>query len=162
LSNEFNVFPDIFGAISGEIELQCTLIVGQTMKTHETYELHLQFGSDEPTDLSQFDSLARQLNEEFRQANIASELPVVNAPVGTKSGFEVAVGAILVKVAPTLLPLVLQQLKKFIARSPDHSIKAKVQLGDKSIEVEYPTAAAPSEHDVAILVEKLTGTIARE
>jgi hypothetical protein len=132
------------------------------MKNEDNCELFLQFRSDQPTEQASLDSLARRLNVEFQQANITSDLPLATAPFGTRSGLEVAAGAILVKVAPTLIPLVLQQLKKFISRSPDHSIKVKVQLGDKSVEVEYPTASSSSEQDVSALVKNLIGTIAHE
>ena len=130
------------------------------MENQDTLELLVQFGSDEPTEPVQLDRLARTLNREFQQSNVVSSLLEVNAPSGTKSGLEVAAGAILVKVAPGLVPLVIEQLKKFISRSPDRSVKAKVQLGDRSVEVEYPTVNSTSQEEIASLVERLTGTIA--
>jgi hypothetical protein len=130
------------------------------MEHSETCELLLELGSDEPTETAQLNHLARKLNKEFQQANIDSGLPTVPAPAETRSGLEVMAGAILVKVAPDLIPLVLKQLMKFIFRSPDRSIKVKVQLGDRSVEVEYPTAASLSDDDVAALVKRLRGTIA--
>jgi hypothetical protein len=129
------------------------------LESQKICELRLEFGSEEPTEQAQLDRLARQLNKELQQADIDSDLAGEAAPTGTRSGLEVAAGAILVKVAPDLISVILKRLKKFISRSPDRTIKAKVQLGDRSVEVEYPTDISPSDQDVTALVEKLTGTL---
>ena len=124
-----------------------------------TCELLLEFTSNEPTETAQLDRLARLLNQEFERANLDSTLPKIQAPAGTRTGIEVAVGAVLVKAAPEVIPHILEKLREFIFRSRDRSIKAKVQLGDKIVEVEYPTEGLPSQEDVTALVEKLRGTI---
>ena len=46
-------------------------------------------------------------------------------------------GVLLVAVLPTVLPKVLDFLQTWAVRNNDHTIKAKVQHGNRSVEIEY-------------------------
>lgn len=65
-------------------------------------------------------------------------------PLGAK-GDPVTFGALLVTVLPATLPRVIEFLQAWTDRNQDHTLRAKVQRGDRSAEIEYPANMPPDE-----------------
>lgn len=131
------------------------------MAEDEACELLLQFGSSQAIDDSELDHLTRRLYLELQNEDIDSKLPTDAAPEGTKGGVGAAIGALAVKIAPKALPALIDRIWRFLTRSPNRSVKVKIQLGKKTVEIEYPGDKALSTEDVSILVETLTGSVSR-
>ncbi len=52
-------------------------------------------------------------------------------------GDPITIGMLLVAVLPTVLPKVIEFLQTWVVRNNGHTIKAKVQQGDRSAEIEF-------------------------
>ncbi len=55
------------------------------------------------------------------------------------------VGGLLVSILPTALPKVMEFLQSWVLQNVGHTIRAKVQRGDRSAEIEYPAYMSPDE-----------------
>ncbi len=66
-------------------------------------------------------------------------------PEGAKVLDPVTLGTLIVVVLPTVLPKVMEFIQAWTLRDEGHTVKIKVQRGDRSIEVEYPKAMTPEE-----------------
>lgn len=62
-----------------------------------------------------------------------------------KKGDSTAVDELLVSVLPTALPKVVEFLQRWVSQNKDHTIRVKIELGNKSVEIEYPATMSPSE-----------------
>jgi hypothetical protein len=129
----------------------------------ETCKLVLQFGSSQAVDDSELDRLARRFNLELQNEgeDIDSKLATDAAPERSKAGIGGAIGALAIQLAPKALPVLIDRIWRFLTRSPNRSVKVKIQLGNKSVEIEYPGEKALSIEDVSNLVETLTGSVSR-
>ena len=121
-------------------------------------DLLVQFESSQPIDDGELDRLARRLNRELRQEDIASELPSSKSAEGSKSELSIAIGAVAIKIAPTLLPMLIERVRRFLARSPDKAVKVKIKMGGNNVELEYPSDKPLSTADVSALVKSLTSS----
>lgn len=63
---------------------------------------------------------------------------------GAKGGLFI-VGGMLVSILPTAFPKVMEFLQSWVSQNIGHTIRAKVQRGDRSAEIEYPSNMPPDE-----------------
>jgi len=124
-------------------------------------ELLLKFGSSQAIEDAELDRLARRFNLELQNENIDSELALATTPEETKSAIGAAIGALAVKIVPNVLPLLIERIRQFLARSPNQTVKVKIQLGDRAVDIEYPGDKRLSTKDVSVLIEALTGSVSR-
>jgi len=119
----------------------------------------LQFSSADETEDAELDRLARRLNIELQQEEIESAL-APDLPVGgTRSAMGAAVGALAVKIMPAMIPLLIERVRKFLARSQNRAVKINVRIGKNTVAIEYPTEASVSSKDIADLVKKLSASV---
>lgn len=88
---------------------------------------------------SRLDELTRQLLGELRASNLdtAGLGGRGAAPAGAKSGELVALGAIIVALAPTALPGLIAFLKDWCLRARNRSVKISRRIGDQELTLEY-------------------------
>ncbi len=88
------------------------------------------------------DRITRQLCSELRDFGVEpASMPAGAAPAGTKSADALTVGALTICVLPPMLPKLMDYLESWVQRGRDRTVKVKVQVGDRMIDVEYPSSA---------------------
>jgi hypothetical protein len=112
------------------------------------------------TDASDLDQTTRYLLAELRELDIESaELMTGDAPpVGAKTADAFSVGALVLTCLPAAIPKLLEYLQNWKKRRPDHQVKIKTQVGDRTVEVQFPPGAVSVEQlksYVDMLTEKL-------
>ena len=117
--------------------------------------LHLTVPGAEPERL---DRATARLRSELRELPVANVGPVVSssAPRGAKSGAEtVALGAILVSLAPSVVPPLLDLLKGWMNRNPGVATKIRYHSASgEQLEVEFDPNRM-SREELAGLVDTL-------
>jgi hypothetical protein len=108
--------------------------------------LHLTVPGADPERL---DRATARLRSELRDLPMANVGPVVSssAPAGAKSGAEtMALGAILVSLAPTVIPPLLDLLKGWMNRNPGVATKIRYHSASgEQLEVEFDPARMSRE-----------------
>lgn len=103
--------------------------------------------------------------QRFLQRELA-DLPIVewverprggSAEPGTKAGEALALGALVVAVAPVVLPVLIEFLKEWSLRPGNRPLKVKVARGDRSTEVEYDPRTLTAEEVKALVATLQTG-----
>lgn len=117
--------------------------------------LHLTVPGADPERL---DRATARLRSELRDLPVANVGPVLtsSAPAGAKSGAEtMALGAILISLAPTVIPPLFDLLKGWMSRNPGVSTKIRYHSASgEQLEVEFdPTRM--SREELAGLVDTL-------
>lgn len=88
------------------------------------------------------DQITRQLCSELREFGVESaSMPAGAAPAGTKSADALTIGALTICVLPPMLPKLMDYLESWVRRGRDRTVKVKVQVGDRMLDVEYPSNA---------------------
>jgi hypothetical protein len=90
------------------------------------------FDADELNQLVQ--TLMRRLEDVG--VELATLMREQESPQGAK-GDPITIGVLLVAVLPATLPKVMEFLQTWVIRNNEHMIKAKVQQGDRSAEIEF-------------------------
>jgi hypothetical protein len=100
-------------------------------------ELEIEVSAQDATD-EDLDKLTRQLLGELREADVESaELAKSgSSPQGTKSVDPVTIGSIVVAVAPTVLPKVLEMAQAWATRGQGRTVKFKGKVNGQMIEFE--------------------------
>ncbi len=107
--------------------------------------LHIE-GVGVEFDADELNQLTHSLMRSLEDVGVESVTVVRDQgiPLGAK-GDPVTIGALLVAVLPTTLPKVMEFLQAWTVRNQDHTLRAKVQRGDRSAVIEYPANMPPDE-----------------
>jgi hypothetical protein len=118
----------------------------------DNIELTLQVGQDD-ADPDDVDRDTRRLRAELQELPIESaSLVAAKTPAGAKAGDAVTLGALVVSLAPVVVPALVEFLKSWMARKEGRTIVVK-RKG-----TEFQIKAPLSEAAIARLVEQLAGT----
>ena|SRR5687767_4641345 len=103
-------------------------------------DVRVEAGADAlPEDI---DRITRQLCSEIREFGVESvSLPAGAAPAGAKSADALTIGALTICVLPPMIPKLMEYLESWVGRGRDRTVKVKLQVGDRMIDVEYPSNA---------------------
>ena len=120
--------------------------------------LNIETGYD--MDRDALDSMTRQLRSELFDLEVESVdlIREGDLPEEAKAADAVTLGALAVAVLPNLLSKLVEYLQLWSLRAEGRKIKVKTQAGNRSIELEY-TSAAISPHELQKLVETLTNAL---
>jgi len=123
-----------------------------------TIFLHIDSNSELGAD--ELDERARHLRRDLSELDVESVTAVAEgpAPAGAKSAEALALGSLAVVVLPTLLPKVVEFLQNWLLRGENRRVKMKLQVRDKSVELEYAPGVMSSS-DVQHLVAKVAGAL---
>jgi hypothetical protein len=107
------------------------------MTQPDPIELEIEVSAQDATE-EDLDKLTRQFLGELRQADVESAKLVKSgsSPQGTKSIDPVAIGSIVVAVAPTVLPKVLEMAQAWATRGQGRTVKFKGKVNGQRIEFE--------------------------
>jgi hypothetical protein len=125
----------------------------------EACDVFLQFRSVDNADDTELDRLARRLNVELQQVDIEAALAPNAETEGTRVAMGAAIGSVAVKIAPTLLPMLIERIRHFLTRSRNRTIKVNVRIGKNAVDVEYPSDNPVSTSDIANLVKTLSASV---
>ncbi len=108
--------------------------------TEDALELHVRF-QDRELSPQQVENITwgfrHTLNQEF--GRITQELSA------NKDGDALALGLLTLTLIPSMLPKFLDFLHAWAMRRENRHIKVKIQLSDKSVEIEVPQTSSPDE-----------------
>ncbi len=109
--------------------------------------LTLSIDTQDDVDADELNRLTGQLRAELEDLDVESVgfMRDRAVPEGAKVLDPVTLGTLIVVVLPTVLPKVMEFIQAWTLRDEGHTVKIKVQRGDRSIEVEYPKAMTPEE-----------------
>jgi hypothetical protein len=99
-----------------------------------------------PDDL---DALTRQLRQEMEDLGVESvtQAPAGAAPDGTKSVEAVALGTLVVRLFPAVLPSLIGFLQAWSLRGQNRAIVIKVTSANRAVELQYPVGTDRAEFD---------------
>ena len=105
----------------------------------EQVSLTILLETDASCDADQVDLQARRLRQQLREFDVDSvELGRGGSiPAGAKAGEVVALGTVLLTLAPAVLPKVIDFLQAWILRGSGRSVKIHAASGGTSFDVEY-------------------------
>jgi hypothetical protein len=103
-------------------------------------------GAGDDFDADELNQLAHSLMRSLEDVGVESVTVVRDQRIslGAK-GDPFTLGALLVAVLPATLPKVMEFLQAWTGRNKDYTLRAKVQRGDQSAEIEYPANMPPDE-----------------
>lgn len=130
------------------------------MTQSESVTVHIHLTTDgEPDELY---NSTRSLQREVADLNVDSVRPASlgPAPEGTKSAEALAVGALIVTLAPVVVPALVDLLKTWTARQTATPTKIKLTIGDRVAEVEYDPLAM-TDAEISSLVKKMQRTLTK-
>ena len=109
------------------------------MENAGLYELRLEI-SAEGASAEDLDQMTRQFLSELKDTDVESvSLASGSAvPTGAKSIDPVSIGALVMTVAPTVLPKVIDLVQAWVARGSGRTVKFKGKVGKRQIEFEGP------------------------
>jgi hypothetical protein len=122
----------------------------------ESIELTLLVKPAADADPEELDHATRSLRAELQDLPIDS-ISLATAgevPAGAKAGDAVAIGSLVLSLAPIVMPVLIDFLKSWIARKEGRLIVIRKKLGDAATEIEIK--APLSESTIAELVEQLS------
>jgi hypothetical protein len=107
------------------------------MTQSDLIELEIEVSAQDIAE-EDLDKLTRQLLGELHESDIESAELAKNdaAPQGTKSIDPVTVGSIVVAVAPTVLPKLVEAVQAWVMRGQGRIVKFKGKVGGEMIEFE--------------------------
>jgi hypothetical protein len=99
-----------------------------------------------PDDL---DALTRQLRKELEGLDVESVTQATGgvAPDGTKSAEAVALGTLVVRLFPAVLPALMGFLQAWALRGQNRAITIRVSSANRSLELQYPVGTDRAEFD---------------
>lgn len=127
--------------------------------TENTAKLFIEL-SLEGGDATELDELTRQLKNEIDELSVDSVEQVSEgvAPDGTKALDTLAIGEMVVTLAPTIIPPLFALFTSWVDRKPSTPVKIKVKVGKRTALIEYdPTKT--SAKDLEVLVKSLGKTL---
>lgn len=109
------------------------------MTQPDPIELEIEVSAQDATE-EDLDKLTRNLLGELREEDVEfAELAKSDfAPQGTKSVDPVTIGSIVVAVAPTVLPKILEMAQAWATRGQGRTVKFKGKVNGQRIEFEGP------------------------
>ncbi len=112
-----------------------------------TVILTLQIEAQDEIDADKLSQLTGYLRSELDDLDIESVTDVRDQaiPLGAKVVDPLTAGALIVVVLQAALPKVMEFLQAWTLRGEGQAVKIKAQLGNQSVEVEYPMKMAPDE-----------------
>jgi hypothetical protein len=122
--------------------------------------VYLQVDSNSELPADDLDRAVRNLRRDLSELEVGSVDFVrdESAPAGAKGGEVLALGSLAVVVLPVLLPKLVEFLQTWLLRGENRRVKMKLQLHDKSVELEY-VPGIMSTADVKQLVAKVAGAL---
>jgi len=107
------------------------------MTQSDSIEFEIEVSAQDATE-EDLDKLTRQLLGELREADVESAKLAKSgsAPQGTKSIDAVAIGSIVVTVAPKVLPVIFEMVQTWATRGQKRTVKFKGKLNGRVIEFE--------------------------
>jgi hypothetical protein len=110
------------------------------------------------SDRARLAELTERLQSEVRELPVerVGPVPAGPPPPGAKAVDPMALGALVVSLAPEVIPRLLDMVKGWLDRQPDDTLKLKVVVGENSIEVEHSQRLSSKE--LAALAERLART----
>lgn len=110
-------------------------------------------------DEDELDRMTRRLRSELEEVGVESAAfaPGI-APAGAKVVDPITLGALALKVAPTVIPAVTGVLQGWIGRDAGRTVKVSIKVGDRSVDLEF-SPHQMSSADVNGLVASLTGSL---
>jgi hypothetical protein len=129
-------------------------------------QLTVQLVTGQEISAEDIDSMARLLRDEIEQYPGTDDVrlkPDDNKPaVGTKSGAEAfTLGALLLGVLPEAIPAVIGYLQEWTLRPGNRPIKIKVQVADRSVELEFDPRIT-SKDDAVTLAREIQAMVAEQ
>ena len=101
-------------------------------------DIQLQIHLETPASPALTDRLSHELFAEMRDLPVQLETPKGGAaPKGSKAIELAVLGAWIVKLAPTVVPKLLDLIKDWISRHPQTPLKVSVKRGNRSVAIEY-------------------------
>lgn len=113
--------------------------------------------SVEGGDLRELDDLTRELRMELETLGVESVKSVSagSAPAGSKSADWAAIGQLVVTLAPSVIPPLVDLLKAWVERKPSTPVKIRLKAGRKTAQIEYDPTKTNAK-DLELLVKSLT------
>jgi hypothetical protein len=123
-------------------------------------DLAVSIEPDAAWDPDQIDALTRRLRQQLLEFDVDS-VKLASAgeiPAGAKSAEAIALGTVLVTVAPAVLPKIVDFLQAWMLRGAGTTVKIRAAAGDKSFDVEY-SPGATSEAELNRLLQTLSKSL---
>ncbi len=127
--------------------------------TQSYHDVELEL-SVEGGDAEELDDLTRELKLEIEQIGVESVKRVAEGmpPAGAKGADWTMIGQLVVTLAPSIVPPLIEVLKSWVERKPSTPVKIKIRAGKRTAQIEYdPTKTKAA--DLELLVKSLSKSL---
>jgi hypothetical protein len=91
--------------------------------------------------------MARDLQRELSKSGLDQPAPAITGGIASEERDPLIIGALVIAIAPTVVTRVFEIIQAYVSRHKGLTVKLKIQqtADEKTVEVEIPYTASPSE-----------------